>query len=77
MSAIHTTVYAKTTSAHFIHASRRLTAASAILLSLSACANLQRPERRVHFKRPERQCHQRRLAFAVDHPDAGTSAPYL
>lgn len=86
MSAIHTTVYAKTTSAHFIHASRRLTAASAILLSLSACANLHTIHRTtdlplngkaIHLDAPQRLVYADALGHTCAEPTPDALQAYI
>lgn len=57
MPATQTTVYDKTASVHFIQASRRLAAGSAILLSLSACANLNTISRTTELPRNGKAIH--------------------
>lgn len=67
MPATHTTVFDKTVSARLIHASRRLAVGSAVLLSLSACANFNTIDRTTALPKHGTAIHldaPQRLAYA-------------
>lgn len=70
MPTTHATVYDKTVSARLIHAARRLAVGSAVLLSLSACANFNTIDRTTALPKDGTAIHldaPQRLAYA----DAG------
>ncbi|WP_426072976.1 hypothetical protein [Janthinobacterium sp. DSP2-3-3] len=67
MPATHTTVFDKTVSARLIHASQRLAVGSAVLLSLSACANFNTIDRTTALPKHGTAIHldaPQRLAYA-------------
>lgn len=67
MPATHTTVLDKTVSARLIHASQRLAVGSAVLLSLSACANFNTIDRTTALPKHGTAIHldaPQRLAYA-------------